>query len=273
MKRIAIYGKGGIGKSTITSNISACLGNSGYRILQVGCDPKHDSTFLLTSTVEKTLLDMFRTGTPISKSNVCTTGKYGVDCIELGGPEPGIGCAGRGIIKGISLVRETGILEEGAYDLVLYDILGDIVCGGFFEPLRNGISDEMYIVTSGEFNSLFAANNLCCGYVNNATQFRDVKLKGIIANLRDVENEEYIVRKFCETIGVPLIATVPRDKRIEICSFKNAPILSEFPKSDVADIFREISHKIVSNDTAANRVSPLSFDELRTLYTRWYNRV
>lgn len=131
MKNIAIYGKGGIGKSTISCNISAALAKKKYKVLQIGCDPKHDSTFLLTNIIDNVLLEKYRKNPELKLSDVITIGKYNVNCIELGGPEPGIGCAGRGIIKGLEIIKKLKVIENGHYDLVTYDILGDVVCGGF----------------------------------------------------------------------------------------------------------------------------------------------
>ncbi|MGN6713646.1 nucleotide-binding protein [Anaerocolumna jejuensis] len=271
MRNIAIYGKGGIGKSTISCNITAALGKKNYKVLQIGCDPKHDSTFLLTNIIDNVLLEKFRENSDLQLDDIITIGKYNVNCIELGGPEPGIGCAGRGIIKGLEIINKLEVIEKGNYDFVTYDILGDVVCGGFFEPLKNGDSKDMYIVTSGEFNSLFAANNLCKGYVNNASINNNVKLMGIIGNCRGVKNEALILEEFCNAVGLPLIASIPKDTRIEACCEKNLPIIEAYPESDLAKLFYDLSDILITGADNKYNITPLGFEELRTLYSKSYN--
>lgn len=261
-KKIAIYGKGGIGKSTIASNISATLGKKGKKVLQVGCDPKHDSTLILTNFPIKPLLPMIEAGiSNLCKEDFIYSGYFGVDCIELGGPEPGIGCAGRGILKGIQLLNHYDIIQSN-YDVVVYDVLGDVVCGGFFAPLRND-TDEMYIVTSGEFNSLFAANNLCLGFVNNS--FGNVKIGGIIGNSRGIKNENKLIQKFAEKVNLPLITIIPREQMIEESTIQHKPVIELFEYSDIASLFEKLSLQILEND-AGYIPQPLSLEELRILY-------
>jgi nitrogenase iron protein len=261
-KRIAIYGKGGIGKSTIASNISATLGSQGKKILQIGCDPKHDSTLVLTNEPIPPLLPMLESNDiDLEINDFVHSGSFGVNCIELGGPEPGIGCAGRGILKGIQVLEQYDILSNH-YDLIIYDVLGDVVCGGFFAPLRNG-TDEMYIVTSGEFNSLFAANNLCIGYVNNS--FGNVKIGGLIGNCRGSRNEIEIINRFAETINLPIVAIIPRDNIIEDSTVFHKPVVSIAPGTSISLLFDKLSSDILSN-TIHNIPKPMSLDELRSLY-------
>ncbi|MCD7835737.1 MAG: AAA family ATPase, partial [Lachnospiraceae bacterium] len=247
---IAIYGKGGIGKSTIASNIAAFLGYHHNNVLLVGCDPKSDSTILLSGSEYKTLLEQIN-DSDIKADCFLKKGKYHVDCIEMGGPAPGVGCAGRGIISGIKILSELKIIDKKKYDYVIFDILGDVVCGGFFEPLKSGFVDVLYIVTSGEFNSLFAANNLCRGYVNCRLAGKGVAFGGIIANCRGIQHETEIITSFCDLIGVPLVCTIPRDGKIEMSTFLGKPIvemMGEDPSyKELYDILNSFSEYIGNN--------------------------
>src|SRR3989338_1793477 len=209
LKQIAIYGKGGIGKSTIASNLAEAMAGHSKKVLQIGCDPKHDSTrLLLGGTIQSTVLELLknRPMTSIRLEEILVKSASGVDCIEAGGPEPGVGCAGRGIIS-MSQVLESSGLNRQDYDIVLYDVLGDVVCGGFAVPMRDGFADEIYVITSGEVMSLYAANNICKGLKNLA----GAKLAGVIGNAKGVEREEELVRLFAESVGSRLAAFFQRD--------------------------------------------------------------
>lgn len=265
--RIAIYGKGGIGKSTITSNISSMLGKNGNSILQIGCDPKHDSTLLLLNKEANTVLSAIN-NLQISKDLLVESGFNNVDCVEIGGPAPGVGCAGRGIIKGLEIIKRAGVLEKN-YDYIFYDILGDVVCGGFFEPLKGNYVDKMYIVSSGEFNSLFAANNLCKGYVNCKLGEKNVVLGGIIGNCRGIEMEEQLLKEYCKKINVPLVAMIPRDNRIEKSTFKRIPIASTEYK-DLQVHFEKIIESIKNPNAGTTTPSFLDLNELRELSSILY---
>lgn len=172
MAEIALYGKGGIGKSTISANISAALAQRGKRILQIGCDPKHDSTRLLLhgELIETVLSYMKRTPPDQYRlHDVVYEGVYGIHCVEAGGPEPGVGCAGRGILTTFEMLERLHI-KDYCYDSIIYDVLGDVVCGGFAVPLRREYADRVYIITSGEFMSIYAANNILRGLKNYDTE-------------------------------------------------------------------------------------------------------
>lgn len=265
MKRIAIYGKGGIGKSTISSNISAAMGALGYSIIQIGCDPKHDSTQALTQST-KTLLETICQDNVEKYKDIVKRGSFGVYCVEIGGPKPGIGCAGRGIIKGIQILNELEIFEKYDIQYCLYDVLGDVVCGGFFEPLRAGKADELYLVTSGEFNSLFAANNICAGYLNSINGKGKVKLGGIIGNLRDGIYERELIEEFSKKVNIPIIAMIPRDARIEHSTIACRPIGELYPGSDIQVLFEKLAQRIFLNDAVDRVVKALRYDELKELY-------
>lgn len=169
LRQIAIYGKGGIGKSTTTQNLTAGLAESGKKVMVVGCDPKADSTrLLLGGLAQRTVLDTLReTGDSIELPNILRDGYLGIKCVESGGPEPGVGCAGRGIITSINLLERLGADTE-ELDYVFYDVLGDVVCGGFAMPIREGKAKEIYIVASGEVMALYAANNISKGKSKSA---------------------------------------------------------------------------------------------------------
>src|SRR5512139_2596512 len=197
MKQIALYGKGGIGKSTTSANLSAALSGMGLDILQIGCDPKRDSTrMLMHGTFIPTVMDLVRErgDAAITLADVEFKGYNGVRCVEAGGPEPGVGCAGRGIIATFQILEKFGALHA---DVVVYDVLGDVVCGGFAMPMREGYAQEVYLVTSGELMSLYAANNICKAIKRLSSRSRSrTRLAGVICNSKNMPEEEELVREF-----------------------------------------------------------------------------
>ncbi|MDY2959787.1 MAG: nitrogenase component 1 [Hornefia sp.] len=209
MSKIAVYGKGGIGKSTISANLSAAMACAGHRVLQIGCDPKHDSTKLLLSGRKlTTVLDYMRRTGPLEQKveDILGEGYMGIGCVEAGGPKPGVGCAGRGIISTFELLQRFGLLQR--YDTVVYDVLGDVVCGGFAVPIRREYADHIFVVTSGEFMSLYAANNILKGIQNYDGD--EKRVAGIIYNKRNVKGEDERVKKFAEAVKLPIAVKVPR---------------------------------------------------------------
>lgn len=215
MFKIAIYGKGGIGKSTVTSNISAALASMGYKVMQIGCDPKADSTInLLGGKIPEPVMNRLRENEEYpTLKDVVSVGFGGILCIETGGPTPGLGCAGRGIIATFNLLEDLKVFETYKPDIVLYDVLGDVVCGGFAAPIREGYAQEVVIVTSGEKMALFAANNINTA-VNNFSDRNYAKVRGIILNRRNVINEEERVKEFASKAGLPIIGDIPRNDDI-----------------------------------------------------------
>lgn len=260
LKQIAFYGKGGIGKSTVSSNVSAALGKSGYRVLHIGCDPKADSTRnLLQSRPINRVLDFVddKLKAP-TIDDLVTTGFSNVYCVEAGGPEPGIGCAGRGIISVIELIQQLDIIKKLDVDVVIYDVLGDVVCGGFAVPLRMGFAEEVYLVTSGEIMALFAANNIAKAIKRFAGRNK-VRLSGIICNKRNTEFEDEVVTDFASAIGTAELFYVPRDRTIQICESEGQTVVEAQPGCSMARIFDELAHTILNNK---NKVVPNPMDDL-----------
>ena len=243
MVRIAMYGKGGIGKSTMSSNLTAALSDMGYRVLQIGCDPKHDSTrLLLNGEVKSTILDYLK-DTPMDKrrlEDVVSEGYKGCLCAEAGGPEPGVGCAGRGIISSFDLLSELGG-DSIERDVTLYDVLGDVVCGGFAVPLRNEYAEIIFIVTSGEFMSIYAANNILKGICN----YDPNRVGGIIFNSRGDPEEELRVKKFSEAVNIPIIASFERSELFMTAEENGKTVVEMYPESQLASKFMELGKDVM----------------------------
>jgi len=248
MKRqVAIYGKGGIGKSTTTQNTVAALAESGKQVMVVGCDPKADSTrLLLHGLCQKTVLDTLRDeGDDIELDKILKPGFGNVKCVESGGPEPGVGCAGRGIITSINLLEQLGAYTDDI-DYVFYDVLGDVVCGGFAMPIREGKAEEIYIVASGELMALYAANNIAKGIQKYATNGK-VRLGGIICNSRKVDNELPLLEAFAKELGSQLIYFVPRDNLVQRAEIHKKTVIDFDPTSNQANEYRKLAKAIDEN--------------------------
>jgi nitrogenase iron protein len=261
MPEIALYGKGGIGKSTISANISAALGQQGKRVLQVGCDPKHDSTRLLLHGARiTTVLDYLKGRSPdqCRLADIVHEGAFGVHCIEAGGPEPGLGCAGRGILSTFELMERLGIQAQ-PYDLRIYDVLGDVVCGGFAVPIRRKYADQVYIVSSGEFMALYAANNILRGLKKYEHPYG--RAGGIILNSRGLEKEDERVRRFCDAVKLPLIAAFPRSQLFAQSEGAGKCLMEAYPDSTLAEQFRALAARILHAQDRYPAL-PLSDEEL-----------
>lgn len=250
MIKLAIYGKGGIGKSTCTANLAAAFATLGKKVIQIGCDPKADSTInLLGGTPVTPVMDYMREHDeePTKYEDISKKGFGGVLCIETGGPTPGLGCAGRGIITTFSLLEELELFEKEKPDVVLYDVLGDVVCGGFAAPIREGYADKVLIVTSGEKMALYAANN-----INKAVKnFEDrsyAKVRGIIMNRRNVENEEEKVRAFAEGAGLDIAADIPRSDDIIKYEDMGKTVIEGDINCETAQRFLELAKKLIAED-------------------------
>ncbi len=248
IRQIAIYGKGGIGKSTTTQNLTAGLLEMQKNIMVVGCDPKADSTRLLLGGLnQKTVLDTLREkGQKVDLSALMKIGYKGVRCVESGGPEPGVGCAGRGIITSIGMLENLGAYTEDL-DYVFYDVLGDVVCGGFAMPIREGKAQEIYIVASGEMMALYAANNISKGIAKYAAK-GGVRLGGIICNSRNVDREKDLLRAFAKELGTQLIYFVPRDNLVQRAEIRKKTVIEFDPESGQAEEYRNLAKAIDENE-------------------------
>lgn len=247
MRQVAIYGKGGIGKSTTTQNTVAALAEAGKKIMVVGCDPKADSTrLLLNGLCQKTVMDTLRDeGEDIDLDDVLKPGFKNVKCVESGGPEPGVGCAGRGIITSINLLESLNAYEPDL-DYVFYDVLGDVVCGGFAMPIREGKAEEIYIVASGELMALYAANNISKGIQKYAVSGK-VRLGGIICNSRQVDYEYELLSAFATELGTQLIHFVPRDNLVQRAEINKKTVIDFEPESRQAEEYRKLAEAIDAN--------------------------
>lgn len=259
MKQIAIYGKGGIGKSSTASNVAAACADESYRVTIIGCDPKSDSSItLLRGHRIPTVMELMQQGEDISEKDIVFTGYKGVKCVEVGGPEPGIGCAGRGIIVAIKMLQKSSSVMDDS-DLIIYDVPGDIVCGGFAAPIRKGLVNETYVLTSGEYMPLYAANNICKGFARLGNL-----LHGVICNSRNAENEEAIVSAFARELGSELLAFIPKDPIVQTCERAGYSVIEKEPNSNIARVYRELASAIMKRDNACEP-RPLTDARLREL--------
>jgi nitrogenase iron protein NifH len=272
IRNIAIYGKGGIGKSTTSSNISAALSEKGYHIMQIGCDPKSDSTNTLRGgRYMPTVLDTLRSGKRIETNEIVHKGFNGILCVEAGGPEPGVGCAGRGIIAAIELLKQRKIFDEYSPDVVIYDVLGDVVCGGFAMPIREGVAEQVYTVSSSDFMAIYAANNLFKG-INKYANSGGALFSGIIANSINNSVSREIIEDFSKQTKSTIAGFIPRSLSVTKSELKGKTVIEADPYSEQANIYRNISEKIINNGHKYVP-SPLDTDELKVWAERWSDKL
>ncbi len=266
LRQCAIYGKGGIGKSTTTQNLVAAMAEAGQKIMIVGCDPKADSTrLILHAKAQNTIMEMAADAGSVEDlelEDVLKTGYADIQCVESGGPEPGVGCAGRGVITAINFLEEEGAYEEGI-DFVFYDVLGDVVCGGFAMPIRENKAQEIYIVVSGEMMAMYAANNICKGIVKYANS-GSVRLAGLICNSRNTDREDDLIIALAEKLGTQMIHFVPRDNVVQRAEIRRMTVIEYDPKAKQADEYRTLAKKIIENKKFVIP-TPITMDELEDL--------
>jgi len=266
MRQIAIYGKGGIGKSTTTQNTVVALAEMGRKITIVGCDPKADSTRLIMHTkAQATVMDLARergTVEDLELDEVLMQGFLGVKCAESGGPEPGVGCAGRGVITAINFLEENGAYTEDT-DYVFYDVLGDVVCGGFAMPIRENKAKEIYIVASGEMMAMYAANNISRGILKYATT-GTVRLGGLICNSRQTDKELELMEALAKKINTQLIHFIPRDNEVQRAELRKMTVIEYNPTHKQADEYRTLAQKI-ENNKMMTIPTPIAMEELEEL--------
>jgi nitrogenase iron protein NifH len=266
MRQIAFYGKGGIGKSTTSQNTLAAMAEKGQRIMIVGCDPKADSTrLMLHSKAQTSVLQLaaeLGAVEDVELDQVLQEGYRGVKCVESGGPEPGVGCAGRGIITAINFLEEEGAYED--LDFVSYDVLGDVVCGGFAMPIREGKAQEIYIVCSGEMMAMYAANNIARGVLKYA-QSGGVRLGGLICNSRNTDREIELIEALAEKLNTQMIHFVPRDNVVQHAELRRMTVNEYAPDSNQAQEYAQLADKIINNKNLTIP-TPISRDELEDLF-------
>lgn len=266
MRKVAIYGKGGIGKSTTTQNTVAGLAEMGRQVMVVGCDPKADSTrLLLGGLAQKSVLDTLREeGEDVELEDIRKKGFGGSWSVESGGPEPGVGCAGRGIITSINMLESLGAYEEDEkLDYAFYDVLGDVVCGGFAMPIRDGKAEEIYIVCSGEMMAMYAANNICKGIMKYA-QSGGVRLGGLICNSRNVDNEKEMIEELARRLGTQMIYFVPRDNDVQRAEINRKTVIEWKGEAPQADVYRGLAKAIDENEMFVVP-TPLEIEDLEQL--------
>lgn len=266
LRQIAFYGKGGIGKSTTSQNTLAALVELGQKILIVGCDPKADSTrLILNAKAQDTVLSLAADAGSVEDlelEQVLKVGFKGIKCVESGGPEPGVGCAGRGVITSINFLEENGAYDD--VDYVSYDVLGDVVCGGFAMPIRENKAQEIYIVMSGEMMALYAANNISKGILKYAHS-GGVRLGGLICNERQTDREYDLADALAKRLGTKLIHFVPRDNIVQHAELRRQTVIEYAPDSKQSEEYRTLAKKIHENSGQGVIPTPITMEELEQM--------
>jgi nitrogenase iron protein NifH len=272
LKQIAIYGKGGIGKSTTTSNLSAALSDMGYKVMQFGCDPKADSTNTLRDgSYIPTILELLREKGRVDAKDAIFEGYNGIYCVEAGGPSPGVGCAGRGIITAVQILKEQNIYEELELDYVIYDVLGDVVCGGFAVPIREGIAKHVFTVSSSDFMAIYAANNLFKG-IQKYSNAGGALLGGVIANSVSGGYQKSIVDDFVSQTRTQVLQYVPRSITVTQSELSGKTTIEADPGSEQAKVYRELARRVEAHEVSTTP-RPLDPQELRDWAAKWSDQI
>jgi nitrogenase iron protein NifH len=241
-RMIALYGKGGIGKSTVSSNLSVVFAKRGLNVLHVGCDPKHDSTMTLLDNIPVKTVIQKLAGEIRTPEDILMPGRFGLHCIECGGPEPGVGCGGRGVSRMFEVLDDLDLVEQGKYDLAVFDVLGDVVCGGFAAPLRQGRAELVYIVVAESVMALFAANNICKAMKRFSSN--GIALGGLIVNQRDETTNVAALEKFAARLGTRIAAWIPRDPLVRRAEVLKRPVVDLAPDSPAASVFGALADTV-----------------------------
>ncbi|MDR1570917.1 MAG: nitrogenase iron protein [Clostridiales Family XIII bacterium] len=274
LKQIAIYGKGGIGKSTTTSNLSAALSDMGYKVMQFGCDPKADSTNTLRDgSYIPTVLDLLREKGKVDARDAIFKGYNGIYCVEAGGPAPGVGCAGRGIITAVQLLKQQNVFDDLGLDYVIYDVLGDVVCGGFAVPIREGIAKHVFTVSSSDFMAVYAANNLFKG-IQKYSNSGGALLGGVIANsvAPDSGYQRSIIDDFVKRTDTQVMQYVPRSITVTQSELSGKTTIEAAPDSRQAAVYRELARR-VDEHSESKTPKPLDAQELRDWAAAWSDQI
>jgi nitrogenase iron protein NifH len=272
IKQIAIYGKGGIGKSTTTSNLSAALADMGYKVMQFGCDPKADSTNTLRGGgYIPTVLELLRDKGKVDAHEAIFEGYGGICCVEAGGPSPGVGCAGRGIITAVQLLKQQNVFEDLDLDYVIYDVLGDVVCGGFAVPIREGIAKHVFTVSSSDFMAIYAANNLFKG-IQKYSNSGGALLGGVIANSVASDYQRPIIDDFVKRTNTQVMQYIPRSITVTQSELSGKTTIEAAPQSEQAKVYRELAKRVDAH-TESRTPSPLDAKQLRDWAAEWADRI
>ena len=272
LRQLAIYGKGGIGKSTTTSNLSAALADMGYKVMQFGCDPKADSTNTLRDgSYIPSVLELLRDKPSVDAHDAIFKGYNGIYCVEAGGPAPGVGCAGRGITTAVQLLKQQRVFDELDLDFVIYDVLGDVVCGGFAVPIREGIAEDVFTVSSSDFMAIYAANNLFRG-IQKYSNSGGALLGGVIANSINNSFQKKVVDDFVERTKTRVVQYVPRSITVTQSELKGKTAIEGAPTSDQAKVYRELANRIVEHEVS-HVPSPLEPADLRAWAATWADQL
>lgn len=249
MERIAFYGKGGIGKSTIATSASLILARKNHRVLHVGCDPKHDSSLVLVKDPNKfkTVVDQIFSGAEdLEPEDLIMEGIEGIHCVESGGPQAGRGCGGRAVSRSFEVFEEIELVDSDLYDTVVYDVLGDVVCGGFAAPMRRSARSKVVVVLSEEMMAAYAANRIAAA----VTQFRSngIVLAGLVVNLKNNQADLSPIARFAKALNTVVLGVIPRDPLVCEAEIYRKSIVDYAPHSPVAKEISSIVDKVLSID-------------------------